>query len=607
MTAGLAGHRPCLKDWKWAPSGSFAGTRRQSATTGDAVLDVSIIVPAYNERRRLPRLLEAISTGTDGQQTEVIVVDDGSTDGTADLAERLLATSTHARVIRLAENGGKGRAVRQGMLHARGHAVVFMDADHATDLACLPALLAALDTADIAIGSRSHEGSVVSEARAVRMVMGRSYNRLIRSMTRLPIRDTQCGFKAFRAPVARLLFSMATVDGFAFDVELLTHAMRFGFSVAEVPVNWHHVDGSKVSRLVDPLRMSVDTFRATRRRQSVDIPGISIDGMFDGFLDDLHRDLPPHALMVQRDEVTDIFLPGDDETTVTELTERLRKRGLTAHGMSLGSDALIDSTWDADPRDGIRRGSVMPDPARDYTTSMTARHAGRRVLRRGKYLVGNDPRYLGLLLRLTPLGISREINDDTAVVIEGFPRSGNTFALFAMRQATENRVHIASHVHHPSQVKLAVASGVPTLLVVREPVDALASYLIAGPHGRTRGVLKEYIAYHRELAPYADSVLVCDFKEVTSDISSVITRLNERFGTDFPLFDHTPENVERAFNDIESHHRLVHPEDTRDSGVPRPSMRRSDLNARYRNQLQDPRYADLLAEARRLYEYFGNC
>ncbi|HVM63618.1 MAG TPA: dolichyl-phosphate beta-glucosyltransferase [Acidimicrobiales bacterium] len=604
--AGRGAQTPgtCLRNWNWARHSGAWAQRRQENRSQLTTIETSIIVPAYNERHRLPRLLRAMTEAVDPLRCEIIVVDDGSSDGTAQLAEQLLGNTPNARVLSLSENGGKGQAVRHGVFVAKGHAVVFMDADHATDLACLPTLLDALHTADVAIGSRAHEGSVITGARALRTVMGRTFNRLIRSMTRLPIRDTQCGFKAFRAPVARLLFSLSTVDGFAFDVELLTQAVRFGFSVVEVPITWHHVEGSKVSRLFDPVRMSIDTFRVTRRRHSVEIPGVCVSGMFNGFLDDLHHDLPAHALTVPRGEDVEIFLPGDDEDAVNEIVDRLRNRGLTVHQMSQASEALVDSAWAADPRDGVRKGSAMPDPARDFTLTTRVRHAGRRVLRRGKYLLGNDPRYLPVLLRLTPLGTSRKLRDDTAVVVEGFPRSGNTFALFAMRQATENSVHIASHVHHPSQVKLAVAKGVPTMLVVREPIDALASYLIAGPHGRTRGVIKEYIAYHRELAPYADSILVCDFKEVTSDISAVIERLNERFGTDFPPFAHTPENVERAFREIETHHHQVHPEDTRDSGIPRPSERRSDLNARYRAQLQQPRYAALMAEAYRLYEYF---
>ena len=156
-------------------------------------------------------------------------------------------------------------------------------------------------------------------------------------------------------------------------------------------------------------------------------------------------------------------------------------------------------------------------------------HAARRLLRRGKYMLGHDPMFLPILLRLTPMGTSRRIGESTDLVVEGFPRAGNTFVVYALQSASGNRLQVASHVHHPSQVKLAVARQIPTVLVVREPIATLSSYLTYAQHGRPSGVLKEYVSYHQELVPYADRLLVCDFEESTSDMSSVIARINLRY------------------------------------------------------------------------------
>jgi len=166
---------------------------------------------------------------------ELIVVDDGSDDGTVDIARTLLRGVPGAAVVRLPRHRGKGAAVRAGVAHAGADAIVFLDADLATDPTDLPVLLAALDHAHIAVGSRAIPGSLTVESTAVRVHAGRLFNTTVRALTRLPLLDTQCGFKAFRHNVAKLLFGLQRVDGLAFDVELLTLARRFGFSVIEVP------------------------------------------------------------------------------------------------------------------------------------------------------------------------------------------------------------------------------------------------------------------------------------------------------------------------------------------------------------------------------------
>ncbi len=245
-----------------------------------------------------------------------------------------------------------------------------------------------------------------------------------------------------------------------------------------------------------------------------------------------------------------------------------------------------------DPRD------ALGDPAREI------RHAGRRLLRRGKYLLGNDPAFLPLLLRLTPLGLSRQLSDRTDLVVEGFPRAGNTFTTFALQNAADHYLNIASHVHHPAQVKAAVRRGVPTVLLVREPLSTLSSYLVFGTHGRAARVLQEYVSYHRQLVPYVDQVVICDFREATSDLSAVIGRINHRFGMRLPAFDQSAENVERVFDEIARHHALVHSGEDPASVVPRPVAARQELAERRRAELLDPRNAAQLAEAVRIYDFF---
>jgi dolichyl-phosphate beta-glucosyltransferase len=231
--------------------------------------EVSVIVPAYNEAARLPDTLEAILE-LGSVNTEVIFVDDGSTDSTLSILEAATEDNPYAHVVAAATNRGKGAAVRLGMAQARGRSLVFMDADLATDLAGLDPLIAALEDHHVAIGSRSISGTVVRDASAKRKRMGASFNRLVRSATDIPFEDTQCGFKAFRAPIGKLLFALGRIDGFAFDVEMLTLARQLDLRVTEIPIQWHQVEGSHVRPIADALRMSRDVIRA--RRPKLDAP-----------------------------------------------------------------------------------------------------------------------------------------------------------------------------------------------------------------------------------------------------------------------------------------------------------------------------------------------
>ncbi len=222
---------------------------------------LSLIIPAYNEADRLAAGLERLMDAAPPDGTEIIVVDDGSTDGTAAVARSVLASWSSYSVIPLSKNSGKGAAVRVGVTHARGDTIGYMDADMGTDPKDLKLLVDALRRSHVAVGSRAHELSVVQRD-IHRRIMNRVFGMTVASMTRLPYMDTQCAFKAFRGPIAKLLWHGARVDRFAFDVEVLDLAVRFGLRMEEVPVTWTDVSGSKVRPVHDGLQMFGDVARS---------------------------------------------------------------------------------------------------------------------------------------------------------------------------------------------------------------------------------------------------------------------------------------------------------------------------------------------------------
>jgi len=212
---------------------------------------LSVVIPAYNEERRLASTLPEIRSYLSGREYEVVVVDDGSADGTAEIGVRF-----GCRVLRHPANLGKGAAVKSGVLASRGDPVLVTDADLAAPITELPKLEEALRAgADVAIGSREAPGAKVWRAAFSRKLAGKAFNLLVRLATGLPYRDTQCGFKLFRRPAAEALFSLAECRGYCFDVEVLLLARRFNFVVKEVGIEWHDRSGSKVRLLRDGWRM----------------------------------------------------------------------------------------------------------------------------------------------------------------------------------------------------------------------------------------------------------------------------------------------------------------------------------------------------------------
>jgi dolichyl-phosphate beta-glucosyltransferase len=231
----------------------------------DAGPQLSLVVPAYDEEKRiLSTLLTTIDYLRNGTQSfELIVVDDGSRDATAEVVRQLARRVPQLKLLCLPKNCGKGAAVRAGVRSARGELVLFADADGATPIAELERLLAAVNEgADVAVGSRALWSQEVRVERTLkRAVVGRTFAFLVNSWVVPGVADTQCGFKLFRRAAAEQIFALQQLDGFAFDVELLKLAAVLQLRVAEVPVNWADQPGSKVNIVSDSFRMLWDVLR----------------------------------------------------------------------------------------------------------------------------------------------------------------------------------------------------------------------------------------------------------------------------------------------------------------------------------------------------------
>jgi hypothetical protein len=230
---------------------------------------ISVVIPAYNEETRLPRTLAAVLAHLRGRGLpyEVVVADDGSEDATAGVAA---AAGPEVRVVRIA-HAGKGAAVRAGVLATSGHLVLVTDADLSAPIAELEPLRAAVESgAGLAVGSRRLPSSRVRHRQPVRRrVMGAVFSALVRALVRPGISDTQCGFKLFRGALAREVFSLARVDGFAFDVEAILLARQLGARVAEVPVGWRDSPNSRIRPVRDSAAMFAELLCIRRRTRTV--------------------------------------------------------------------------------------------------------------------------------------------------------------------------------------------------------------------------------------------------------------------------------------------------------------------------------------------------
>jgi dolichyl-phosphate beta-glucosyltransferase len=237
------------------------------------MIHLSVVIPAYNEAERIGPTLEKIMAYLQRQpfQSELIVVSDGSTDGTENVAWQVLGNYEGTALIGNGVNRGKGFSVHRGMLEARGNFILFCDADLSTPIEDVERLLAALEEgADIAIGSRGLAASDIRVRQPYwREAMGRIFNWFVQRVAVPGIQDTQCGFKCFPRHVARTVFPRQRLDGFGFDVEILFVSRLLGYRIAEVPVTWRNHPLSKVHPIRDSASMLLDLLRirSNHRRQ----------------------------------------------------------------------------------------------------------------------------------------------------------------------------------------------------------------------------------------------------------------------------------------------------------------------------------------------------
>ena len=236
----------------------------------------SIVIPAYNESERIALTLERVLTHVRERNwsAEILVVNDGSSDNTADIVRRFAEQHGHLALIENPGNRGKGYSVRNGMLHASGEVVLFSDADLSSPIEEADKLFAALAAgADVAIGSRWLRTELQTQRQPLhRQLLGRVFNLLLRVVLGLHYRDTQCGFKAFTRRATHLIFPLQHIERWGFDPEILFLAHKFGLKVQEEPVQWAHREGTRINPVRDGLRMFLEMLK---------IRWFSISGKYD--------------------------------------------------------------------------------------------------------------------------------------------------------------------------------------------------------------------------------------------------------------------------------------------------------------------------------------
>lgn len=214
-------------------------------------MKLSIVIPAYNEEKRLPPFLESVITyshGMPGQIHEIIVVDDGSSDATAAIVQARQTQEPILRLIQQPKNMGKGAAIKRGVMEATGDYIVFIDADGATQIDQLPKMIEALQSADVAVGNRWLQGANVHRSTVFRHISG-WLNKTYMSLFGLGSIDTMCGFKGYKAEVARDLFKNLLENRWLFDTEIAYKAVRKGYTIKNFPITWRSIDGSKLDTM----------------------------------------------------------------------------------------------------------------------------------------------------------------------------------------------------------------------------------------------------------------------------------------------------------------------------------------------------------------------
>jgi hypothetical protein len=219
--------------------------------------------------------------------------------------------------------------------------------------------------------------------------------------------------------------------------------------------------------------------------------------------------------------------------------------------------------------------------------------------------VGRRPFLFYNFYRLKPSYRDLLVDRRTRIVIEGFPRSGNTFAVVAFQQAQRESVRVAHHLHMPAQVIRASQLSIPTLLLARKPTDAALSWVIREPGVPIRQALKHYVSFYEKAAEYRDALVVGYFEEVTRDYGTVLERVNAKFGTEFSTFVHSEDNVKSVFDRIEEVHRSMFGGRLDEKVIAHPSAVKAGLKDALMKELEAPEVRKLTARAETVYDSLG--
>ena len=218
-----------------------------------------------------------------------------------------------------------------------------------------------------------------------------------------------------------------------------------------------------------------------------------------------------------------------------------------------------------------------------------------------RYIAMNYPPLYILLTKFGD-GYGTLTDFQTEIVIEGFPRSANTFAVNAFRLAQQRPIKIAHHKHSTTQFLIAKKNNIPTLLLIRKPEEAVISFVIREPCIPLYKALNYWISFHSKLVKYKEYFIIADFTEVTTDFDNVIKRINKHFNTQFEIFEHTPENVKKCFDKMESFQRKINNDQLNEFGIPRPSLDRKEKKKELINKLDEPKFRALRQEANKIYQ-----
>jgi dolichyl-phosphate beta-glucosyltransferase len=379
--------------------------------------DIALVIPTYNEEQRLPRALDVLSQflHQQGLSGQIVVADDGSSDRTRSIARDWIGSHPDGGVtVELVEieHRGKGAAVRAGMSRARASIVGYCDAD----LSAGPDAIATVyrvvkDGTDLAMGSRGLPESVLPVRQPwYRERAGRTFNLILRTLSRLPYRDTQCGLKMFRYEAAREIFRHQRLEGFAFDAEVAVLALKLGYTVEEIPIVWSHAEGSRVSLVRDSFRMARDILRIVRRlgRMPVHPPGVPTERAMDRMVtsEDVHwwhvskRSLVTGVLARERAQGPCLDVGCGGGGTALRVAERVPTYGVDlssqalTHARSRGLRGLVRAEASALPFAEGSFGSAMAlDVIEHHSRPEQMLTEVRRILRPGGLLVVTVPAF----------------------------------------------------------------------------------------------------------------------------------------------------------------------------------------------------------------------